>query len=321
MAPITSSTAPGVPRVRDVTALNDFHPDLAPMALELPQHIIDASTLPQVREVTEQQLRDASSDGVEIIQLPSGANMRVLRGHDLTTPQAPALLWLHGGGYVMGTAHQDEALCRRFATELGITVGAVDYRLAPEHPHPAAIDDCDAALTAFAELSGVDETRIAVGGASAGAGVAAGWAIRRRDRGEGGLCFQLLVYPMLDDRSTEREHANAECFRLWDQASNEFGWAAYLGGVDPAVAVPARQVDLSGLPAAWIGVGTLDLFHDEDVAYAARLRAAGVSCEVTILPGAFHGFDSVAPQTGISEEFFAVQCAALRAAFGLGAGS
>jgi acetyl esterase/lipase len=306
--------------VRDVTALECFHPDLATLAVELPQHIIDASTLPQVREVTAKLEQEASSDDVETIQLSTGAGMRVLRG-GVTPSPAPALLWLHGGGYVMGTASQDEALCRRFATELGITVGAVDYRLAPEHPHPAAIADCDAALSALAELADVDETRIAVGGASAGAGVAAGWAIRRRDRGDGGLCFQLLVYPMLDDRSTEREHANAERFRLWDTASNEFGWSAYLGDADPLLAVPARQADLSGLPPAWIGVGTLDLFHDEDVAYADRLHAAGVPCALAILPGAFHGFDSVAPQAAISEEFFAMQCAALRAAFGVGAGN
>jgi acetyl esterase/lipase len=299
-----------------MTALEDFHPDLAPLAVQLPQHIIDASTLPLVREATAQQMREASPNDVETVQLPSGAGMRVLRGGGVTASQAPALLWLHGGGYVMGTAYQDEALCRRFADELGITVGSIDYRLAPEHPHPAAIDDCDAALSALGDLPGVDTTRIAVGGASAGAGLAAAWTIRRRDRGEDGLCFQLLVYPMLDDRSTQRRHANAENFRLWDTASNEFGWSSYLGDADPVKAVPARQADLSGLPAAWIGVGTLDLFHDEDVAYADGLRGAGVPCEVSILPGAFHGFDSVAPEALISQEFFAMQCDVLRAAFG-----
>jgi acetyl esterase/lipase len=304
-----------------MTALEAFHPDLEPLAVHLPQHIIDASTLPQVREVTAQQLREASSDDVQTIQLPSGASMRVLRGRGVAASNAPALLWLHGGGYVMGTAYQDETQCRRFATELGITVGAVDYRLAPEHSYPAAIDDCDAALRALTELAGVDKTRIAVGGASAGGGLAAAWALRLRDRGDAGLCFQLLAYPMLDDRSTQRRHANAENFRLWDTASNEFGWSAYLGDVDPVLAVPARQADLSGLPAAWIGVGTLDLFHDEAVSYGERLRGSDVLCEVTILPGAFHGFDSIAPGAGISEEFFAVQREALRAAFVLGAGN
>lgn len=304
-----------------MTTIHDFHPDLAPLAAALPRHIIDASTLPGARAMAAQQMDRPSSADVETIQLASGARLHLIQGPGVTDSQAPALLWLHGGGYVVGSADLDEVSCRRFATELGITVGSLDYRLAPEHPFPSAIDDCDAALSVLAGLAGVDPARIAVGGGSAGAGIAAAWTIRRRDRGEDPLCFQLLVYPMLDDRSTDRKHANADNFRIWDTASNEFGWSAYLGDADPLLAVPARQADLSGLPAAWIGVGTLDLFHDEDVAYADRLRRAGVACALDILPGAFHGFDSVAPQAGISEEFFAMQCDALRAAFGLGAGS
>ena len=269
--------------------MDDFHPDLEQLARELPQHIIDAAMLPGLRKIRDVQVSKTSSEGIETIPLPSGAVMRVLRGSGATASPAPALLWLHGGGYVTGSAHQDEPLYRRYATELGITVGAVGYRLAPEHPYPAAINDCDEALSVLAELPGVDRTRIAVGGTSAGAGLAAALAIRLRDRGDERVCFQLLVYPMLDDRATQRAHANAENFRLWDKGSNEFGWSAYLGDTDPALAVPARQADLSGLPAAWIGVGTLDLFHDEDVAYGKRLRLAGVRCEVNVVPGAFHG--------------------------------
>jgi len=300
-----------------MTASEDFHPDLDPLARELPQHIIDAAMLPGLRRIRDVQISRTSSEGIETIPLSSGAGIRVLRGSDVTASPAPALLWLHGGGYVTGSAHQDEPLFRRYATELGITVGAVGYRLAPEHPYPAALDDCDEALSVLADLPGVDKTRIAVGGTSAGAGLAAALAIRLRDRGDDRVCFQLLVYPMLDDRTTQRTHANAENFRLWDKASNEFGWSAYLGDTDPVLAVPARQADLTGLPAAWIGVGTLDLFHEEDVAYGKRLRRAGVPCEVNVVPGAFHGFYSVAPEAPISREFFATQCDALRAALGL----
>ena len=300
-----------------MTASEDFHPDLDPLARELPQHIIDAAMLPGLRKIRDVQISRTSSEGIETIPLSSGAGMRVLRGSDVTASPAPALLWLHGGGYVTGSAHQDEPLYRRYATELGITVGAVGYRLAPEHPFPAAIDDCDEALSVLAELPGVDKTRIAVGGTSAGAGLAAALAIRLRDRGDDRVCFQLLVYPMLDDRTTQRTHANAENFRLWDKASNEFGWSAYLGDTDPVLAVPARQADLSGLPRAWIGVGTLDLFHDEDVEYGKRLRRAGVPCEVNVVPGGFHGFYTVAPEAPISREFFATQCDALRSVFGL----
>jgi acetyl esterase/lipase len=121
--------------------------------------------------------------------------------------------------------------------------------------------------------------------------------------------LHLLAYPMLDDRSgTEPNNRN---YRLWGPKSNRFGWASYLGDADPQVAVPARRDDLSGLPPAWIGVGTNDLFHDEDVAYAERLTAAGVPCQVEVVPGAFHGFDLLLPKADVSQAFFASQCASL----------
>jgi acetyl esterase/lipase len=221
-------------------------------------------------------------------------------------------LWIHGGGYVIGTAQQDDELCRRFARVLGVTVAAVDYRLAPEHPYPAPLEDCYAALTWLAALPAVDPARIAIGGASAGGGLAAALALLARDRGEITPTLQVLAYPMLDDRSgSTPENPN---YRLWGPKSNRFGWAAYLGNADPKVAVPARHEDLSGLPPAWIGVGTHDLFHDEDVAYAARLTAAGVPCQIETIPGAFHGFDLVVPKAGVSKAFFASQCASLRSA-------
>ncbi|HEU4363339.1 MAG TPA: alpha/beta hydrolase fold domain-containing protein, partial [Mycobacterium sp.] len=155
--------------------------------------------------------------------------------------------------------------------------------------------------------------RVAIGGASAGGGLAAALALLARDRGEIAPALQLLVYPMLDDRSAALP-ANTG-YRLWTPRSNRFGWAAYLGGADPQLAVPARRDDLSGLAPAWIGVGTLDLFHDEDLAYADRLRQAGVPCRVEVVPGAFHGFDMWTPRAQVSQAFFAAQCASLRAAF------
>ncbi len=124
--------------------------------------------------------------------------------------------------------------------------------------------------------------------------------------------FQLLVYPMLDDRSSATGHRPHQ--RLWDTRSNHFGWAAYLGDADPNVAVPGRRDDLSGLPPAWIGVGTHDLFHDEDLTYAERLREAGVPCHVEVVPGVFHGFDYLVPRARVSRRFFGSQCASLRSA-------
>jgi acetyl esterase/lipase len=144
--------------------------------------------------------------------------------------------------------------------------------------------------------------------------LAAAVALLARDRGAIDLVLQLLVYPMLDDRSPRR--AVDHDYRLWSPHSNRFGWAAYLGDTDPELAVPARREDLSGLPPAWIGVGTRDLFHDEDLAYAERLHSAGVPCHVEVVPGAFHGFDRIASKAQVSQRFFANQCAGLRAALG-----
>ena len=229
-----------------------------------------------------------------------------------------ALLWIHGGGYVIGNAAQDDQICRHFVEELGIAVASVDYRRAPEHAFPAALDDCYEALSWLSRCKGVDPTRIAIGGASAGGGLAAALALLARERGEIKVAFQLLAYPMLDDRTATRSDIDESNFRLWNNRSNQFGWQSYLGqapgsaNVSP-MAAPSRCEDLAGLPSAWIGVGTCDLFCEEDIAYAERLRAAGVECELAVVPGAFHGFDLVA-KAGVSETFRSNQVEALRAA-------
>ncbi|WP_024442685.1 MULTISPECIES: alpha/beta hydrolase [unclassified Mycobacterium] len=293
-----------------------FHPDLRRTARFLPRGGLGRRTLPVLQALTGMQGRRTPAD-VEVLGLPSGATIRVFRPPNRTADPAPALLWIHGGGYVIGTAAQDDRLCRRFSTELGATVASVDYRLAPQNPYPAALEDCWAALTRLAELPGVDPARIAIGGASAGGGLAAALAQLAADRGEVSPVLQLLVYPMLDDRSAALP-ANRS-YRLWNPRSNLFGWTAYLGDTDPQIAVPARRADLSGLAPAWIGVGTFDLFHDEDLAYAERLRQAGVPCEVETVPGAFHGFDLLRPKVAVSRAFFARQCESLRNAFGRGA--
>lgn len=272
--------------------------------------MVGPRSLRLIRKLSALQQRK-TPDGVEVLTLSSGVGVRLHRPAGVDQP-GPALLWLHGGGYIIGTAQQDDALCRRFTRELGITVAAVDYRLAPEHPYPAPLEDCYAALTWLARLPAVDPARVAIGGASAGGGLAAALALLAHDRGEVTPALQLLAYPMLDDRSGSRP--DNPKYRLWSPKSNRFGWKAYLGTADPKVAVPARRDDLSGLPPAWIGVGTNDLLHDEDVDYAGRLAAAGVPCRVEVVNGAFHGFDQVVPKAGVSQSFFASQCASLRTA-------
>lgn len=179
---------------------NDVHPDLRRIARFTPRRLVGPRTLPLVRALAALQGRRTPSD-VEVITLGSGAGVRLFRPVGVPEP-APALLWMHGGGYVMGTAQQDDRLCRHFSRRLGITVASVDYRLAPEHPYPAPLDDCYSALTWLAGLPAVARQRVAIGGASAGGGLAAALALLARDRGEVTPSFQLLAYPMLDDRSS-----------------------------------------------------------------------------------------------------------------------
>jgi acetyl esterase/lipase len=289
----------------------DFHPDLRRVARLAPRGFIGPRSLRLIRALSSSTRQRRVSDDVEVLVLGSGVGVRLHRPVGVEQP-GPALLWIHGGGYVMGTAQQDDLICRRFVRKLGITVAAVDYRLAPEHPYPAGLEDCYSALTWLVGLPAVDPARVAIGGASAGGGLAAALALLAHDRGDVTPTLQLLAYPMLDDRSgAAAKNLN---YRLWSPKSNQFGWAAYLGNADPQIAVPARRDDLSGLPPAWIGVGTQDLFHDEDLAYAERLTAAGVPCQVEVVEGAFHGFDQVVPKAAVSQSFFASQCASLRTA-------
>jgi acetyl esterase/lipase len=291
-------------------AVNEFHPDLRRLARFAPRTLVSPRMLPLLRAMTA--LQPGKVKDTEVLTLTSGAGIRLFKPDNLADP-SPALLWIHGGGYVIGQAKMDDALCSRFAKHLGIIVASVEYRLAPEHPYPAAVEDCYSALKWLAALPSVDRSHVAIGGASAGGGLTAALALYARDRGEIAPAFQLLTYPMLDDRTLPNSAVERN-YRLWNARSNRFGWSSYLGGADPTVAVPARREDLSGLPPAWVGVGTLDLFYDEDIAYAARLKDAGVPCEVEIVQGAFHGFDALAAKSGVGRAFFDRQCDALRGA-------
>ncbi len=290
--------------------VEEIHPDLRRVARFAPRQIVYPWSLPLLRRLPV--ANRSSDDGVDVVDLPSGAGARLYRPTAAAAPTA-ALLWIHGGGYLLGSPEQDDALCRRYVQRLGIVVAAARYRLAPEHPYPIPLEDCYTVLTWLAGLPGVDADRIAIGGASAGGGLTAALSFLARDRGEVSPVLQVLSYPMLDDRTVGPE-LDKPGFRLWNTRSNRFGWTSYLGGADPAVAVPARRTDLAGLAPAWLGVGTLDLFCAEDLAYAARLNAAGVECEVHEVPGAFHGFDGLAPKSAVSQAYFDSTCASLRRA-------
>ena len=290
--------------------VDEIHPDLRRVARFAPRQIVYPWSLPLLRRLP--MGNQSSNDGVDVVDLPSGAGARLYRPTAAAAPTA-ALLWIHGGGYLLGSPEQDDALCRRYVQRLGIVVAAARYRLAPEHPYPIPLEDCYTVLTWLAGLPGVDADRIAIGGASAGGGLTAALSFLARDRGEVSPVLQVLSYPMLDDRTVGPD-LDKPGFRLWNTRSNRFGWTSDLGGADPAVAVPARRTDLAGLAPAWLGVGTLDLFCAEDLAYAARLNAAGVECEVHEVPGAFHGFDGLAPKSAVSQAYFDSTCASLRRA-------
>lgn len=220
----------------------------------------------------------------------------------------PGMLWIHGGGFTAGTHTANDALCQRFVVEAGCLVVSVGYRLAPEHPFPAPAEDCYAALRWLADSAGelsVDRARIAIGGGSAGGGLAAGVALMARDRGEIPLMFELLIYPCLDDRNeTPSSQEIAAEGMVWHRAQSLRGWRAYLGSDRPAevspYAAPARVADVAGLPPTFLMVGTLDLMRDENIAYAQRLMQAGVATELHVYPGAFHGFYTFVPEAPIS---------------------
>jgi acetyl esterase/lipase len=239
---------------------------------------------------------------------------------------SPALLWMHPGGYVIGSIGLDDLLCRQMAKDVGCRIVSVEYRLAPENPYPAALDDCFAALQWTHNESGtlgIDPTRIAVGGSSAGGGLAAALALRARDSGDVKPCFQLLVYPSINDRNIEQVSANVPENLFWSRESTLIGWQSYLGnkqGSDdvPAFAAPIRAEDLSGLPPAHIAVGALDMFVPDCLEYAGRLNEAGVEVGLVVYPGAFHAFDAFAPEAQVSQKMVADRNAALKRAFSNG---
>lgn len=247
--------------------------------------------------------------------------VRVYRpaGHDGVLP---AVLDIHGGGMVRGSVAGGEAMACRIAVETPAVVASVDYRLAPEHPYPAAIDDCYAALEWLASRADdlrIDAGRLAVNGGSAGGGLAAGTALLARDRGGPSLALQVLVYPMLDDRNDTPSSHQIRDLGVWDRDANEAAWAAYLGPLAdtdaiPPYAAPARAGDLRGLPPTYLDVGELDLFRDEDIDYARRLAASGVPTELHVYPGGVHASQLVAPTSELAVRTVGYRLAALRRA-------
>lgn len=221
-------------------------------------------------------------------------------------PSRGVLYYIHGGGYMLSSIEAYDARCSYWAAETGCTVVSVDYRLAPENPYPAAIDDCITGLVWTRDhLDDFDARTIGLAGDSAGGGLAAATALRNRDDVHVDLACQVLVYPMLDDRNTTVDERFTSRLIPWTFEDNLIGWNAYLAGRAgspeiPGYAAPARADSLAGLPPTYIDTGSMDIFLDEDVAYARRLIADGVPTEAHIWNGALHGSDYFASSTSLA---------------------
>ena len=326
------ASASGVPS-SDIDPMSLVDPELRPMALEIEKNSaqfpsLSDETLPSIRAKIESLMLPPLPDvSYAKQQIPGSAGSPDVTVYILNAKPGtsrPGIVFLHGGGFVFGSALSALRDAQVVAAQLDCCVAVVDYRLAPETRFGGSIADNYTVLvwlhTHASEL-GVDPARIAIMGESAGGGHAALLAITARDRGEVPVAFQVLIYPMLDDRTgSSRQMPNHIGALVWRADANRYGWRSFLGQapgkrIAPAGAVPARIADLTGLAPAFIGVGTLDLFVSEDIDYARRLVEAGVPTELLVVPGAFHGFDHNAT-AAVSKRFNEGKLDALRRAFG-----
>ncbi len=302
--------------MRDVDIPQLLDPEVAAVLAAIPFNLglLSDETLAAIRDgmgagLPQPELSDEVERTDHLIPGADGdpdVSVRVHRRKGLTGP-APAVVWIHGGGYVLGSYTGDDLRFDRWCRQLPIVGVSVEYRLAPETPFPGPLEDCYAALrwtAGHAADLGVDPARIGVGGQSAGAGLAAGLALLARDRAEVPVAFQLLIYPMIDDRMVTPSSGWVD--PVWPPAANHYGWASYLGALHgsddvPYHAAPARALDLTGLPRTFIAVGALDIFSDEDIDYAVRLRHAGVPTDLHVYAGAPHGFEGMAALSKVAQ--------------------
>tara|TARA_Y100000766_G_scaffold281099_1_gene292041 strand:- start:224 stop:1129 length:906 start_codon:yes stop_codon:yes gene_type:complete len=257
--------------------LNDQRPPLA-----------DTETF----KVTREEVIACQEDGPDVrclLYVPEG----------IEKSKCAAYLHIHGGGYILGSPEGSDLQNLVTASKLGIIILSVDYRLAPENPIPAPLDDCYAALSWLHENSerlSIDRSRIGIGGESAGGGLAASLAIKARDLGQYNICYQSLTYPMLDDRTGSCENPGDPLVGefVWTREFNMYAWNSYLKGSNrEAPQVPARLERFDGLPPTWMFTVSLDLFRDENIRYAHKLMSAGVSCDLVVYPGACHAFQRI----------------------------
>jgi acetyl esterase len=306
-----------------------FDPELAAIVAVLPE--IDITDIPAARAsmlaMREELPPFETPDSITIRKRtvpgpPGDPDVEVA----IFTPRAlaagaPAMYWMHGGGFVLGDVDGDMVTPAQFAAELGAVVVSVEYRLAPEHPFPAPVEDCYAGLAwmaSHADELGFDPRKLAIGGLSAGGGLAAALTLMARDRGGPALCFQLLDIPDLDDRLATPSMKQFTDTPIWNHRNAALSWDAYLGpdrGETSPYAAPARAADLSGLPPAYVITCEFDPLRDEGIEYAQRLLQAGVSAELHSYPGTFHGASGAGAGTAIATRMVSDRLAALGRAF------
>jgi acetyl esterase/lipase len=296
-------------------------PELAGLLADLPElPPLDAETLPLMRPYATAPVEPllAERDVIrreEVIPGPDAQPLpvTVISPRDAGAP-APAVLWLHGGGMVMGDRYSQLDIPLEWLDALGAVVVSVDYRLAPESSGTALVEDGYAALRWTVENAadlGIDPARIIVAGTSAGGGVAAGVTLLARDRGVPAIAAEVLICPMLDHRNDTVSARQFTAPAVWSREANAFAWDALLRGstdVSP-YASPSLAADLSGLPPTYIDAGSAEVFRDEDVDYAGRIWAAGGTCELHVWSGGFHGFDALFPGAALSRQARATRTA------------
>lgn len=298
-----------------------IHPKLKEYLMAKPERIITKETLPDLRKAltipTESLPKNERVDVRNVIT-ESGLRIRIYTPKK-EKQEYPGLLWIHGGGHIMGSPEGNEDLSLRIADELECIVAAPAYRLTPEYPYPADIEDCYEALVWMTENLPVRKDKIAVAGQSAGGGLAAALALMVRDKKGPALCFQMLLYPMLDHRNITPSTYQIRDHRAWCRDFNVDAWKMYLADVSgdvPVYASPALAEDLSGLPPAYVMVCGLDPFRDEDIIYAQRLMQAGIPVELHVFPGATHGFEAIFTESELSietvNEYVKALCEALK---------
>jgi acetyl esterase/lipase len=306
-----------------------YDPELAAIVAVLPQ--LDISDIPAARaamSAMREQVPFVQPDGITIEKRtvagpPGDPDIEVAVFRPVgQAADAPALYWIHGGGFVLGDVDGDLVIPAQVADELGAVVVSVEYRLAPEYPFPAPVEDCYAGLAwmaAHAGELGFDPGKLAVGGLSAGAGLAAAVALMARDRGGPALCFQLLDIPEVDDRLATPSMKQFTDTPLWNHPNAILSWEAYLGpdhdGETSPYAAPSRAADLSGLPPAYVVTCEFDPLRDEGIEYAQRLMQAGVATELHHYPGTFHGSSGAGAGTAIAARMVSDRLAALARAY------